>query len=97
MLDGSTKFRRVASFQHSDMCRAFELDQATYHFDLPRAAHAFDGSPSAASSIERVSGYLLRGDKPAGTVHVCIEGERFRDLDPTSMRDRLDLRQTSRN
>ena len=99
MLNGATKFRRVERFEHSDLCRAFELDQATYHFDLPKSAHAFDGSPSALSSIRNVSGYVMRGEstEPVGTVHVALEGERFRDLDPTNARDRLDLRQSNKN
>lgn len=88
-LDGETKWRSVQSFEHADLCRAFSLDQASYDFDLPRSAYAFDRDKS------RVSGYVMRCGQPVGTIHVALEGERFRDIDP--VRDRLELRQTDRN
>ena len=88
-LDTETKFRRVRSFEHAELCREFGLDQASFDFDLPRSAYAFDRDKS------RVSGYVLRCGQPVGTIHVALEGERFRDLDP--VRDRLELRQTDRN
>ena len=82
-------WRNVPTLYHSDLCRAFSLDQASYWFDLPRTAYADDRSK------ERVSGYVMRGDQPVGTLHVALEGERFRDIDPLA--ERLDLRQTDRN
>lgn len=83
------KFRHVASFEHADLCRAFSLDQATFDFDLPRSAYAFDLDKS------RVSGYVLQNGKPVGVLHVAREGEKFRDLDPIN--DRLELKQTDQN
>lgn len=88
-LGGSTLWRHVPTLEHADLCRAFNLDQATYWFDLPRTAYRHD------LSKERVSGYVMRGETPAGTLHVALEGERFRDLDPQT--ERLELRQTDRN
>jgi hypothetical protein len=88
-IDGQTLWRHVASFEHAALCRAFSLDQASHDFDLPRSAYAFDRSK------DRVSGYVLRHGQPVGTLHVALEGERFRDIDPQA--DRLDLRQTDRN
>lgn len=79
-------WRHVPSFEHADLCRAFSLDQASFSFDLPRTAYAFD------KPKERVSGYVLRHGEPIGTLHVAREGERFRDLDPQA--ERLELRQT---
>ncbi|MEY5061514.1 MAG: hypothetical protein RIS45_1435 [Planctomycetota bacterium] len=88
-LGGSTMWRNVPSFAHADLCRAFSLDQASFSFDLPSTAYAFD------KPKERVSGYVLRNGEPVGTLHVAREGERFRDIDPQA--DRFDLRQTSHN
>ena len=88
-LGGSTMWRTVPSFEHADLCRAFSLDQASFSFDLPSSAYAFD------KTKERVSGYVLRNGEPVGTLHVAREGERFRDIDPQA--DRFDLRQTSHN
>lgn len=88
-LGSSTSWRNVPSLEHADLCRAFNLDQATFWFDLPRTAYRPD------LSKERVSGYVMRGQEPAGTLHVALEGERFRDLDPHT--ERLELRQTDRN
>lgn len=79
-------WRHVPSFEHADLCRAFNLDQASFSFDLPRSAYASDRGK------ERVSGYVLRHGEPVGTLHVAREGERFRDLDPQA--ERLELRQT---
>jgi hypothetical protein len=84
-----TKWRSVASFEHAELCRAFNLDQASFDFDLPRSAYAFDRDKS------RVSGYVMRCGEPVGMIHVAIEGEKFRDTDPQF--SRLDLRQTNRN
>ena len=88
-LGTETKFRHVPSFEHADLCRAFGLDQASFDFDLPRTAYASDRDKS------RVSGYVLQCGQPVGTLHVALEGERFRDIDPIG--DRFDLRQTDRN
>jgi hypothetical protein len=88
-LGGSTMWREVPSFEHADLCRAFSLDQASFSFDLPRTAYAHDRPK------ERVSGYVMRSGQPVGTLHVALEGERFRDLDPHA--DRLELKQTDRN
>lgn len=88
-LGGSTSWRHVQTLEHADLCRAFGLDQASFWFDLPRTAYQRDASK------DRVSGYVMRGHSPAGTMHVALEGEKFRDLDPVA--ERFDLRQTSRN
>ena len=85
---GNTRFRRVRSFEHAELCRAFELDQASFSFDLPQSAYSIDKSKSG------VSGYVLRCGERIGTIHVAREVDRFRDLDPQNMADRLDLRQT---
>lgn len=88
-MGSNTQWRMVPSFEHGDLCRAFGLDPVRFRFDLPRSAYASD------RSRERVSGYVMHGDAPVGTLHVAREGERFRDLDPAT--ERLDLRQTDHN
>ena len=90
MMD-DTKFRRVSSFEHAELCRAFQLDPCTYHFDLPRTAYRPDLDRSG------VSGFVLAGDRVVGTLHVALENERFRDVDPNDPRDRFSLKQTNRN
>ncbi len=91
LLDGMTRWARVETFEHGELCRVLNLDPASYHFDLPSTAYAHD------KGKERVSGYVMRGDARVGTLHVAREGERFRDLDPTCEADRLSLYQTTAN
>ena len=88
-IGSNTYFRAIDSFEHADLCRAFNLDQASFSFDLPRTAYRRD------VSHERVSGYVLKNGRHVGTLHVAIEGEKFRDIDPVA--DRMTLRQTDRN
>lgn len=91
LLDGTTRWRNVPDFHHDTLCAALNLDPVSTRFDLPKTAYASDRGK------ERVSGYVMRHGEPIGTIHVAREGERFRDIDPTDVQARLDLRQTTAN
>lgn len=90
LLNGETKFRGVMNLDHSTLCRAFELDQASFWFDIPQTVHANPRSFSgrqANGTVHRGA----RGNAPCGKLTIAHEGERFRDVDPSDEREFFDM------
>lgn len=81
LFSGETKFRSVPDLEHATICRAFELDQASFWFDIPKGVYAdpqhFPG--------RRANGAIHRGPRdsaPVGKLTIAHDGEKFRDVDP---------------
>ena len=88
-LQGRTVWRGVKDLDHSTLTRAFELDQATYWFDLPSSCRGIGSLSSGNRGTRRIDGFVFYGrhERPVGKITVCIDGEKFRDVDPMSIRD----------
>jgi hypothetical protein len=73
---GSRKHRAVLDCEHATLCRAFELDQASHFFDLPRSmANAVEFQAAFRSGLHRgreIFGYVFRAgrDKPVGIIRM---------------------------
>lgn len=98
--DGTSKWRGVHDFEHSTLCRAFGLDQASFYFDLPSSVRGVGSSmsgPGGNRGNRVINGYVMRaGDvEPFGKLSIVAASEKFRDDDPTNMRDFLDLSRTN--
>ncbi len=91
-LAGEAKWRGVKDFEHATLCRAFNLDPATFYFDLPSSVRGV-GSNSSGFGGNRgnrvVNGYVMRAgsSEPFGKLTICWETEKFRDYDPTNKED----------
>jgi hypothetical protein len=80
---------------HRTLCFVFNLDPASFWFELPSTAY---GTGSASGDAYRgrrlVNGYVFRGPKgsaPVGTITRVEEHERIPDVDPHDARDFFDL------
>lgn len=96
LLDGSTKWRPLIDLEHGTLCRQFNLDPATYIFDLPSSARGVGSSAAGAGGLRngrKINGYILHGRtrEPIGTITFAYEGERFREFDPRDAREALRL------
>lgn len=97
ILAGVGQWRGVRDFEHSTLCRAFQLDPNRFYFDLPSTVRGVGrnstGYGGNGNRNRLVNGYvMLHGrDEPVGKLTICFESERFRDDDPSDMRDFLDL------
>jgi hypothetical protein len=97
---GDVKFRRLPGLleqesAHRTLCFVFNLDPATFWFDLPSTAYGV-GSASADQARGRrlVNGYVFRGPKgssPVGTLTRVEEHEKIPDVNPHDRRDFFDL------
>lgn len=91
-IDGTAMWRGVKDFEHATLCRAFNLDQATFYFDLPSSVRGVGSSMSGFGGNRRnriINGYVMRAgrDEPWGKLTVCFESEKFKDVDPSDKRD----------
>ena len=70
---GNRKHRAVTDCEHATLCRAFELDQASHHFDLPRTmANEVELHAAFMSGRRDVFGYVFRGNRPTPVAIVRI-------------------------
>ena len=97
-LEGDTKWRGVTSFEHAHLCRAFNLDQARFYFDLPSSVRGVGSMSSGYGGGQRagrrqISGFVFMSgrNEPVGKLTICFDAERFADRDPLSSRDFEDL------
>lgn len=94
---GEGKWRGVREFDHGHLCRVFGLDPVRFYFDLPSTVRGI--GPNAAGSARMPRGRRLQNGfvmmvgraEPVAKLTICFEGEKFRDVDPTSARDFFDL------
>ena len=94
MANGETKWRGVPRFDHATLCRAFELDQATFWFDIPDKVIA---DPRSFPG-RRANGYVMcgpKGTEPVGKLTIAHEGEKFRDVDPFDRSEFMNLSRAS--
>lgn len=90
---GDVKHRGVRDCEHSTLCRAFGLDQTRFYFDLCSTMRGIGPNTRGAASLRQgqreVSGFVFMAgrDAPVAKLTVTREGKRFRDEDPTSVRD----------
>jgi hypothetical protein len=97
-LEGDTKWRGVRSFEHADLCRAFNLDPARFFFDLPSSVRGIGSNASGIAGAQRagrrrISGFVMMAglDTPVAKLTVCFDGEKFADWDPMSPADFFNL------
>lgn len=97
-LAGEGKWRGVRDFEHSTLCRAFGLDQARFYFDLPSSVRGVGSMSSGYGGGQRsgrrlINGYVMMAgrNEPVGKLTIVTDADRFKDVDPTSMRDFYDL------
>lgn len=91
-VDGTAMWRGVKDFEHATLCRAFGLNQAAFYFDLPSSVRGVGSSMSGAGGNRGnriVNGYVMRAgrNEPWGKLTICFESEKFKDVDPTDMRE----------
>ncbi len=99
LFDGEAKWRGVKDFEHSTLCRAFGLDQATFYFDLPSSIRGTGSNLSGygGNRHNRVqNGYVMRGGEPVGKLTIVDPSDKIRDDDPQSMADFYNLSRTDR-
>ena len=98
--DGSdVKWRRLPrelerESAHRTLCHVFNLDPASYWFDLPSTAYGTGSSSGVAPGRRLVNGYVHRGPKgsaPVGTLTRVEEHEKIPDVDPHDRSDFFDL------
>ncbi len=87
LIDGTAKWRGVKDFEHSTLCRAFGLDQASFYFDLPSSVRGVGSNSSGNRGRRTINGYVMRAGRtePWGKLTICWESERLRDYDPSDM------------
>jgi hypothetical protein len=95
---GETKFRGVPDFEHSTLCRAFELDPIRFHFDLPSIVRGI-GRNATGFSHNDPRGRIINGfvfmagkDSPVAKLTVITDGDKMHDRDPLSRADFENLR-----
>jgi len=96
MFQGDDRWRSVKDFSHSELCRAFALDQASFYFDLPSSCRGVGTATIGAggrSNSRVVNGFVMAAgrDKPVAKLTICFDSERFKDVNPLSERDFYDL------
>lgn len=92
---GRTLFRGVKRMEADHLCRVFELPETCY-FDLPSTMRGIGPDraiPSMPGGARRLNGFvmMLGRSEPVGKLSVVFEHSRFKDIDPTSVRDFQDL------
>ena len=92
LLDGTAKWRGVKDFEHATLCRAFELDQASFYFDLPSSVRGTGSNISGAGGNRNnriINGYVMRAGQtePFGKLTIIREWDKIRDDDPTDKKD----------
>lgn len=97
---GLSMWRGVRTFEHSDLCRAFNLDPCRFYFDLPSSCRGtgsmVSGSGGSTSGRRLVRGYVMcHGiDEPVGKLSEVRESDKFWDGDPMNANDFFDLNRT---
>ncbi len=85
-------WRAVRNVEHSTLCRAFALDEASIWFDVPESFRR-EGSQRAGLTSRRleISGFVFQGPKgasdPIAKISMVRESDKFRDRDPLSRQD----------
>ncbi len=91
-------WRGVPNFRHETLTRAFNLDPASFYFDLPSSIQEGGSSRTGAGSKRPgvINGYVMRGNltEPWGKLTVVSESDRIRDDDPQDKRDFFNLSRT---
>lgn len=92
-LAGEAKWRGVKDFEHSTLCRAFGLDQATFYFDLPSSIRGVGSNLSGFGGNRGnrvISGFVMRAgcNEPIGKLTIIKDAnEKFKDVDPMNKND----------
>jgi hypothetical protein len=88
-VEGECKWRGVKDFEHATLCRAFGLDPVRFYFDLPSSVRGVGSNSSGNRGGRDISGYVMMAGRsePFGTLKVCRQGERFRDVDPNDKQE----------
>lgn len=96
-LAGVGKWRGVKDFEHGTLCRVFNLDPNRFYFDLPSTVRGIGRSSVGAGGNDGrsriINGYVFAGgiDEPVGKLTIVTDWDKFKDVDPTSGREFLDL------
>lgn len=95
---GKGVWRFVQSLEHATLCRAFNLDQASYHFDIASSARGVGramvgaGGNGASGGRERSQdGIVFFRGEPAGRMRICKFSDKYRDTDPMNASDFYNL------
>lgn len=93
ILTGLGLWRGIENFEHCTICRAFGLDPVRFYFDLPSSCRGTGSSSSGNRGTRLVNGYVMMvgRDTPVGKLTIVRDYDKFRDVDPSNMRDFLDL------
>lgn len=86
----------MRNFEHAHLCQVFGLDPCTYYFDLPSSVRGIGANVTGyggGASARRISGFVMESgrDEPVAKLSIAIDGERFKDVDPSNARDFYDL------
>lgn len=83
-------WRGVKDFEHSTLCRTFQLDPARFYFDMPSSCRGIGSSRGEQRGGRRtVEGFVFMAgrDSPVASLYVCTDADRLRDMDPMNVRE----------
>lgn len=94
--EGDGRWRSTPDFEHATLCRVFNLDPIRFWFDLPSSVRGIGANQTGhggGASARRINGFVhMAGwDRPVAKISVCLEDEKFKDVDPMNERDFYDL------
>lgn len=93
---GYGMWRGVTNFEHSTLCRTFALDPCRFYFDMPSSVRGV-GSMQSGFGGNRgnrlINGYVMMSGRsePVGKLTIVTDSDKFKDVDPNSSQDFLDL------
>jgi hypothetical protein len=94
---GMALWRGVKDFEHGTLCRAFGLDPVRFYFDLPSSVRGVGmnnrGFDAGHGRRRIVNGYVMMSgvEVPVGKLTVISDSDRFKDVDPSSVKEFYDL------
>ena len=93
---GDSRWRGVQNFEHAHLCQVFGLDPCSFFFDLPSSVRGIGANQTGhggGASARRINGFVMQAgcDTPVAKLSICLDGERFKDVDPSNARDFYDL------
>lgn len=94
--EGDGRWRGVRDFEHATLCRTFNLDPNRFYFDLPSSVRGIGANATGyggGRSARRISGFVMQSGRaePVAKLSICIDGERFKDVDPSNRQDFFNL------
>jgi hypothetical protein len=97
ILGGISRWVSVPDVEHGTLCRALNLDPATYYFDLSSSWRGVGSNQAGYGGSGRMgrrrTGYVFhaRFTDPVAKLAEVLPSDKFRDIDPLNPSDFFDL------